>query len=138
MKKTILILSAVGFDNSPYCSYVHSHAKALAEEGYHVIVLAVTRWIPILSNMQKDRMKFCKKIEKFKETVTIDGVDVIYIKSLTFSNVLYNTQINLNGYFYYLAIRKKVREIMQKENVVLIDAHTFKVEGYVAGKLKKK
>lgn len=29
--KTIIILSHVVFDNSPYCIFVHEHAKALKE-----------------------------------------------------------------------------------------------------------
>ena len=38
--KTIVILSQVNFDNSPYTSYTHYHAVELVNLGYKVIVLA--------------------------------------------------------------------------------------------------
>lgn len=136
--KTIVILSHVGFDNSPYCNYVHSHAKALAEQGYNVIVLAVISWVPIFSRLQKRKKNFMKKIRGKNRIKKIDGVTVIYKKALSFSNFLYNSKINLNGIFYYLSIKRIFKKINNKENIVLIDAHTFKTEGYVAYRLKKK
>ena len=136
--KTIVILSHVGFDNSPYCNYVHSHAKALAEQGYNVIVLAAISWIPVLSRLQKRKQNFIQKIKGKNRIQKVDGVTVIYKKVLSFSNLLYNSKINLNGIFYYLGMKGIFRKINKNENVVLIDAHTFKTEGYVAYKLKKK
>lgn len=133
MKKTILLLSHVGFDNTPYCSYVHSHAKALVKKGYNVIVLASLRWFPFISIIKKRRKKY---YENYKGEKIIDGVKVIYFKSLSISKLFRDSKINFNGLFYYLAIKKKVNKIMKSENVVLIDAHTFKIEGYVASKLK--
>lgn len=137
MKKTIVILSHVGFDKSPYCNYVHSHAKALAEQGYNVIVLAIISWIPILSKLQKRKKEFMKRIKGENKIQKIDGVTVIYKKAMTFSNLLYNSRLNLNGIFYYLSIKRLFKKIYKKENVVLLDAHTFRTEGYVASKLKK-
>lgn len=136
--KTIVILSHVGFDSSPYCNYVHSHAKALAEQGYKVIVLAVISWIPILSKFQNRKKEFMKRIKGKDNVQEIDGVTVIYKKVMTFSNVLYNSKLNLNGIFYYLSIKRLFKKICKKEDVVLIDAHTFRTEGYAAYKLKKK
>ncbi len=134
MKKTIILLSHVGFDNTPYCSYVHSHAKALTKKGYNVIVFADLRWFPFISILRRKRREHYKT---FKKEKMIDGVKVIYFKSLSVSNLFRDSKINLNGLFYYLAIKRKVKKIVKQENVVLIDAHTFKVEGYVAAKLKK-
>lgn len=136
--KTVVILSHVGFDNSPYCNYVHSHAKALAEQGYNVIVLAVISWIPLLSKLQNRKKDFMKRINKANKIKKIDGVTVIYKKAISFSNLLYDSKINLNGFFYYLSIKKIFKKIYKSEDVILIDAHTFKTEGYVAYKLKKK
>lgn len=136
--KTIVILSHVGFDNSPYCNYVHSHAKALAEEGYNVIVLAVINWIPILSRFQKRKKDFMKRLNTKEKIQQIDGVTVVYKKVLSFSNLLYNSKLNINGMSYYMGIKKIFKKIYNKEEVVLIDAHTFKMEGYAAYRLKKK
>lgn len=136
--KTIVILSHVGFDSSPYCNYVHSHAKALVRQGYKVIVLAIISWVPILSKLQNRKKEFMKRIKGKNKVQEIDGVTVIYKKSMTFSNLLYNSKLNLNGIFYYLSIKNLFKKIYKKENVVLLDAHTFRTEGYVAYKLKRK
>lgn len=136
--KTIVILSHVGFDSSPYCNYVHSHAKALAKQGYKVIVLAIISWVPILSKLQNRKKEFMKRIKGENKVQEIDGVTVIYKKAMTFSNFLYNSKLNLNGIFYYLSIKRLFKKIYKNENVVLIDAHTFRTEGYVAFKLKRK
>lgn len=136
--QTIVILSHVGFDNSPYCNYVHSHAKALTELGYKVIVLAVISWIPILSKFQKRKKQFMKEIKEKDEIQKIDGVTVIYKKALSFSNLLYDSKINLNGISYYLSIKRILKKIKKRENIILIDAHTYKTEGYVAYRLKRK
>lgn len=133
--KTIIILSHVGFDNSPYCQYVHEHAKALVKEGYKVIVFATLGWIPFASILKKERKNQYK--EK-RGTKTIDGVTVIYRKRLSFSNLFYDSKINLNGISYYLTIKRKIKKIISQEEVFFIDAHTFKVEGYVASVLHKK
>lgn len=136
--KTIVILTHVGFDDSPYCRFVHDHAKALQQQGYHVIVLAIVSWFPILSHFQKRKKDFMRRNANGEKIQIIDGVEVIYKKALSFSNFLYNSKINLNGYFYYKSIKRIFEKIRKKEDIVLIDAHTFKTEGYVATKLKKK
>lgn len=136
-EKTIIILTHVGFDNSPYCSYVHSHAKALKEQGYRVIVFAMINWFPILSNFQKYKKDFMKKQKGQSKRQIIDGIEVIYKKVMSVSNFLYDSPINLNGLFYYWSIKRMIKNINKKEKIVLIDAHTFKQEGYVAYKLKK-
>ena len=136
MNKTIIIITHVTFDNSPYCSYVHSHAKALARLGYHVIVLAIVKWIPFLSHFQKYKQRFMKNLKQKK--TQIDNVDIIYKKTFSISNLFYNSRINFNGIFAFNALKRIVGNIVKNENVILIDAHTFKVEGYVAKKLKEK
>lgn len=137
--KTIIILSHVGFDDSPYCSYVQAHAKALVEQGYHVKVFAMIPWFPFFSYFQKKRRSFLSRIRNHKKQVqNIDRVEVIYKKTFSISNLFYNSKINLNGIFYYHAIKKKFRKIYKNEDVERIDAHTFKVEGYAAYRLKKK
>lgn len=136
--KTVIILTHVTFDNSPYCIYVHEHAKALTKQGYRVIVFAIIHWFPLLSHLQKYKKDFMKRIKGKNKHQVIDGVEVIYKKAISFSNLLYNTNINLNGMSYYHSIKHYFRRIYKKENIVLIDAHTFKVEGYVAYKLKRK
>lgn len=136
--KTIVILSHVEFNDSPYCSYVHSHAKALVKQGYKVIVLAAINWFPFLSNFQKRKKHFMKKFKKMDSIQKIDGVTVIYKKILSLSNLLYNTKINLNGLSYYYGIKKIFNKIYKKENIIFVDAHTFKLEGYTAYRLKKK
>ena len=113
--KTIVILSHVGFDSSPYCNYVHSHAKALVRQGYKVIVLAIISWVPILSKLQNRKKEFMKRIKGKNKVQEIDGVTVIYKKSMTFSNLLYNSKLNLNGIFYYLSIKNLFKKIYKKE-----------------------
>ncbi len=137
-KKTIVILTHVNNDNSPYCSFVHEHAKALVKLGYNVTVFAPVAWIPILSNFQREKKKCWKNIKKIGKEIMIDGVKIIYKKVFSLSNFLYNSSINLNGIFYYLSIKNKFRKILKEENLCLVDAHTFKVEGYAAKCLKKK
>ena len=136
--ETIVILSHVTFDNSPYCSYVHEHAKGLAKQGYHVVVFAIIHWFPILSHFQKYKKNFMQKIHKENTHQIIDGVEVIYIKALSLSNFLYYSPININGFFYYLSIKKQFKKLLENHEIVYIDAHTFKTEGYVAYKLKKR
>lgn len=135
MKKTIIILTHVMFDNSPYCSYVHNHAVELKDEGYNVIVFALLSWFPFISIFHKNRKKFYREYCGIK---VIDGITVIYKKRLSFSNLLYNSKINLNGIFYYLTVKKEFKRILKNNYVVLVDAHTFKVEGCAAYLLKKK
>ena len=136
--KTVVILTHVTFDNSPYCIFVHEHAKALVEQGYRVIVFAIIHWFPLLSHFQKYKKDFMKRIKGKNKHQVIDGVEVIYKKATSFSNLLYNTNINLNGMSYYCSIKRLFKKIYKTENVIWIDAHTFKIEGYVANKLKKK
>lgn len=136
--KTIVILTHVTFDDSPYCSYVHNHAKALAEQGYNVVVFAIIHWLPILSNFQRYKKQFMQKMKNSKKIQIIDNVKVIYKKAFSFSNLLYKTTINLNGLFYYISIKRLFKKLAKENEIVLVDAHTFKVEGYVAYKLKKK
>lgn len=136
--KTIVILSHVTFDHSPYCSYVHEHAKALVKQGYHVVVFAIVHWFPILSHFQKYKKNFMKKLYKEDTHQMIDGVEVIYLKSLSLSNFLYYSPMNINGYFYYQSIRKQFKKLLKSHDIVYVDAHTFKIEGYVAYQLKKK
>lgn len=136
--KTIVILTHVVFDDSPYCRFVHEHAKALKEQGYNVIVIAMISWFPILSHFQKRKKNFMRNIHNGEKNQIIDGVKVIYIKAISFSNLLYNSPINLNGYFYYKSVKRLFKKIQKKEDIVLIDAHTFKTEGYAAHRLKKK
>ena len=113
--KTVVILTHVTFDNSPYCIYVHEHAKALAKQGYRVIVFATIHWFPLLSHFQKYKKDFMKKIKGKKKYQVIDGVEVIYKKSTSFSNFLYNTNINLNGMFYYHSIKHYFKRIYKKK-----------------------
>lgn len=136
MKKTIVILSHVTFDDSPYCRFVHDHARELAKQGYRVVVLAAIHWLPILSCFQKYKQKFMR--QNRKRVQTIDGVEVIYKKVLSVSNLLYNSKINLNGILYYFGVKNIIKKILKENDTVLIDAHTFKVEGYVAKKIKQK
>lgn len=136
--KTIVILSHVGFDNSPYCNYVHWHARELVNQGYNVIVIAAIRWVPILSNFQKRKKEFIQRNKSRNNINIIDGVKVIYKKTMTFSNFLYNSSFNLNGFFYYLGIKNIFKKVLKQEEVILVDAHTFKLEGYAAYKLKRK
>ena len=136
--KTVVILTHVTFDNSPYCIYVHEHAKELVKQGYRVIVFAIIHWFPLLSHFQKYKKDFMQRIKGKNKHQVIDGVEVIYKKATSFSNLLYNTNINLNGMSYYCSIKRLFKKIYKTENVIWIDAHTFKIEGYVANKLKKK
>lgn len=135
--KTIVILSHVTFDNSPYCSYVHEHAKALVKQGYNVVVFAVIHWFPILSHFQKYKRNFMKRIKGKKNPQTIDGVEVIYKKALSLSNFLYHSAININGILYYHSIKREFKNLYSKNEIIFIDAHTFKTEGYVAYRLKR-
>ena len=124
--KTIVILSQVNFDNSPYTSYTHYHAVELVNLGYKVIVLASVTIKPGVD------------LNKYTGVHCIDGVDVIYFRRIGFSNILYKSKINLNAISYYMGCRKIIKKIFDKYNVVLIDAHTFKVQGVVASYLKRK
>ena len=135
MKKTIIILTHVIFDNSPYCIFVHEHAKALKQQGYNVIVFAILNWIPFAGFLKKERKKHYKEKNGIK---IIDGVTVIYKKRLSFSNLFIDSKINLNGISYYLTIKNMIRKIAKENDILFIDAHMFKVEGYVASLLHKK
>lgn len=126
-KDTIIILSQADFNNKKisYTSYVHNHALSLQKEGYNVVVLASITIKP--KNMLK----------KYVKEQIIDGVKVIYFKRLGFSNLLYNSKINLNAISYFLGSNKIIADLVKKENVILLDAHTFKIQGVAASKLKK-
>ena len=133
--KTIIILSHVTFDNSPYCIFVHEHAKALRKLGYNVIVFALLNWFPFINIFKKNRSKH------YKEKIgihTIDDVTVIYKKRLSFSNFFNESKINLNGISYYLTIKRQIKKIIKNNDVLFIDAHMFQVEGYVATLIHKR
>lgn len=126
MKQTIIILTHFNDAVKPnYAPYVHNHAMALSKLGYNVIVLVS---IPIKSNT----------IFKSFSTEVINGVKIVYFKRLGFSNFLYKSKINLNAISYYLGCKNIIEKIFKENNVVAIDAHTFKTEGVVASKLKRK
>jgi len=133
--KTIIILSHVVFDDSPYCIFVHEHAKALKRLGYNVIVFAMLNWFPFISNIKKERKRQYKEKKGAK---IIDGVTVIYKKRLSFSNLLANSKINLNGISYYCRVKRQIKKMIKENDVLFIDAHMFKIEGYVAAKLHRK
>lgn len=134
-KKMILILTHVVFDSSPYCSYVHSHAKALRKMGYRVVVLALLNYFPLITLIRPNRKEIYKK---YKGATIIDGVEVIYKKQISFSNLFSKFNLNVNGFFYYLSIKNIVSKLNKNYNIVLVDAHTYEIEGYAATKLKKK
>ena len=56
---------------------------------------------------------------------------------MSISKFFQKSSLNINGWLYFRAIKNKIKEIIKKEDVLFIDAHTFKIEGYVAYKLKK-
>lgn len=123
---TIVILSHINNDASLYCSYNHSHAKALVKEGHKVIVFAMNNYFPFIKNKIK------------KEVIYDNGVEIRYLNRISFSNILYNSKININGLSYYMVVKKEIKKILKHEKINLIDAHTYKVEGYAAYLLKKK
>lgn len=126
-KKTIIILSqATSNDKIPYTSYVHNHAISLKSMGYNVIVLASV----VIKPGKKNKRFNCEQV--------IDGIKVVYFKRLGFSNILYKSKINLNAISYYFGSKKIINRLIKEENVVLLDAHTFKVQGVAASYLKKK
>ena len=102
--KTIVILSQVNFDNSPYTSYTHYHAVELVNLGYKVIVLASVTIKPGVD------------LNKYTGVHCIDGVDVIYFRRIGFSNILYKSKINLNAISYYMGCRKIIKRIFDKSN----------------------
>lgn len=127
MKETIVILSHASPDNLPYVSYVHNHAIALSKLGYKVIVFALINWFP-----------FLKPNKLFKGIKTIDGVEVHYLNRLSFSKLFDKTILNVNGELYYKKIKRTIKKIIKNENVILVDAHYFKIEGHAAYRIKKK
>ncbi len=130
-KETIIVLTHVQLDNSYYCGFVHNHAKSLVNLGYNVIVISPTTY--------KFSKKYWQTVKgKTKGVKNYDGVTVHYFKRIGVSNFLYKSKINLNGIFYYLSARKIINKIFKDYNVKYIDAHMFKVEGFVARILKKK
>lgn len=134
MKKTIIILSHVVSKDSLYCDYVHSHAKELVKKGYNVIVIACINYFPFLSFFNKTKKEI---YELHKDNKEQDGVKIIYKRKLSISNLFKKSKINFNGILYYFAIKNIVKKIISENNVILIDAHTFKNEGYAAYKIKK-
>lgn len=122
--KNILILSHVNSNDPLYCSYVHDHAKALVKSNNNVVVFAVNNWFPFIKKKIKAR------------TIVDNNVEIRYINRLSISNFLYN--LNINGYLYYLKVKKEIKKLLKTNKIDLIDAHTFKIEGYAAYLLKKK
>lgn len=124
---SIVILAHYADDGSPSIVYVHKHAVALKKEGYDVTVIVGTSFFPLL-----------KKSKKENHEEVIDGVKIIYKKYISFRNLLVKSSLSINGFSYYLAIKKVFKSIWTKNNSIIIDAHTFEMEGYVAYRLKKK
>lgn len=128
-KQSVIILShAIKNPNFPYISYVHKHAIGMMKNGIKVTTIACTSVIPIVGYLFK----------KKKKSKVIDGINVIYRRRMSISNLFKKSFINFNGIFFYLSIKKTVKNIIDNENVVLIDAHMFNIEGYAAYLLKKK
>ena len=121
MKKTIIILSH--YLQNSYCkypTYTHSHAKEYVKLGYNVIVLAPYPTVPILNFFQKN-----------KEYI-IDGVIVKIFKRFSTSGLFFKSRYNYNAYLYYLSVKKHIKKIEKYSNLIFIDAHTFRCEGYAA------
>lgn len=136
-KKTIVILSHVVFDSSDYCSFVHSHAKALSQKGFEIYVIALLPWFPFLSLIKKKRKYY---YDNYKGIIVKDNINIIYKKYLSFSNFSLNSKLNLNGISYFLTANHLLKKNLRHkfENIRMIDAHMFKIEGYAAYLLKKK
>lgn len=124
--KTILILTHITSEESLFSSYVYYHGKSLAKLGNKVIIFAINNYFPFLK----------KKIKK--QVKIVDEVEVHFLNRISFSNLLINSKINLNGLSYYFVAKKEIKKILKEVNIDLIDAHYFKIEGYAAYKLKKK
>lgn len=123
---TILVLTHVASRDALFSSYVYYHAMSLEKLGNKVIIFAVNNYFPF----------FRKKIKKQVEIV--NNLEIHFLNRISFSNLFINSKINLNGLSYYCVANKEVKKVLKKDNINLIDAHYFKVEGYVAYRLKKK
>lgn len=127
MKKSIIVFSHyLKNTNSHYLSYTHNHAKTYVKMGYKVTTLAPYPVLPIINLFKKNKR------------ITVDGVNILIKKRFSLSKYFVNLKINIHGLFYYLSVRKEVKEIVKKENVILFDAHNLRSEGYTAYILKKK
>ncbi len=126
MEKTIIVLTRLTPSEEPFVSYVFEHSKALKLAGFNVIVFAISPWFP-----------FFKKKQVKKSKVIIDGITIYYFNRISFSTLFDKTCFNVNGFLYYKTVNKTISQLLKKYNVVLIDAHYYKIEGYAAYLLKK-
>ena len=99
--KTILILTHTNGKQSIYSSYVFYHAKALAELGNKVIVLAINNYFPLIRKSIK------------KEVVNIDNVEIHFLNRISVSNFLINSKLNINGFLYYRVALQEIKKIFQ-------------------------
>lgn len=128
--KVIVILTHYSNDGSLSTSFVHSHAVALAKQGHKVIEICINSYFPIIAN---------KKNILPKNSVIYDkGVKIIYKKRLGFGTFLNKFKFNFNGFSYYLVANKEMKKILKNNEIDLLDAHMFQIEGYAASKLKKR
>ena len=125
-KKTIIIFTLYLDDELHYPSFVHSHAAQYVRNGYNVIVFAQKAVLPIVNLFVREKR------------YVIEGVNVIVGHRFSISGLFPNCAININGIFYYLSIKRKIKKIIREQNVILFDAHTFHCEGYAAYLLKRK
>ncbi len=125
MGKNIVILTEMGNPDTPFCSFVFNHARALEKQGNNVTAIVVYNFFPFI----KKRLKLKNKI--------IDNINIIYLNTIGFSNILYDSKINLNGLSYYFRIKRLIKKIHKNNPIDLIDAHYFKAEGYAAARISK-
>lgn len=126
MKKKVIIFSHYVDNDNNYLQYTHSQAKQFNKMGYDVIVFA------------PKGIKSLKDLFSRVKVSIIDEIKVINSKRIPFGSFLINSKLNINGLFYYLSIRKKVRNILNNGDVLFLNAHNFHCEGYAAYLFKKK
>lgn len=127
IKKAIIILSAyVKSSDYKYSIYTHFHAKAFIKKGFKVFAMAPYSVLPLVGLFKRNY------------NYQVDGVEVCVCKKYSFSSIFRKFILNVNGFLYYLSVRKNIHNIIKNNDVVHIDAHNFQYPSYTVYKLKKK
>ena len=127
IKKAIIVLSAfVPSSDYKYSLYTHFHARNFIKRGFRVFVMAPYGVLPLFGIFKKNY------------NYQIDGIEVSVLKKISLSSIVRKCFLNINGFLYYLSVRKKIASIMKDNDVVYIDTHNFQYPGYTVYKLKKK
>ena len=111
-------------DNSPYCFYVHEHAKALRDRGHEVVVISCVGVVPFMEKLRPAQAEVARRTPRFAE---VDGIPVYYPRALTMGNAGEKYIGGMNLALAALPVAKKLHKARPFD---IVHAHMLPRDGH--------